>query len=770
MRQMICMKVYSRILLSVALLVSSFPIYAQLSALEIFPVEAHPREIGDRIVYKFLKTPHTRFGNPRAEKAPNYITYPDACTWLGALRYAKAVNNEQMTERLVKRFEPLFSTEKHLLPRMTHVDYNVVGAVPLEIYLQGKGGQKYYDLGMKYADTQWELPANANSEQKAYAEKGYSWQTRIWIDDMFMITTIQTQAYRATGDPKYLDRTAKEMVMYLGKIQRPNGLFYHAPEAPFFWARGNGWMAAGMAGLLSVLPESHEDYPVIMKAYRKMMKTLKDYQGKEGLWHQLIDEEKAWNETSGTAMFTYAMIVGIKNGWLNAEEYAPVARKGWLGLVSYINKDDEVENVCEGTNIKNDKNHYMNRKRITGDLHAHAPLLWCATELVSMTKKAEARPRRGTSQGDLSARLDYEQGSVLSELAVPLAKTVMARYPDYRTAYWKDYTYVQGYMFEAMDRLGQLTGDDKYIQYIKMYMDHFVDGEGNYKGGALTNLDNFMTGSAFCTLYKRTGDERYKKAALQILESVADYPQTDGQFWHGNKAPNMWIDGVFMMQMFLIRCAQYVGEPDYCLDIACRNVLAAARHLQRPDGLLLHAWTTQPEKVNWADKRTGLSPEVWSEGMGWYALVLPELLAVLPRSHAHYNDVLNVYYKMVKGLKNMQDEDTGGWFMVVDKGNHPLNFIDPSGTAMFVYSIQHGVDLGLLEAKEYASVARQGYHCLHSFIQVNHRGLLDVIGACDGVTVKKDFLSYVTVPKILNAKEAVAGILWAAVIMEKNDL
>lgn len=767
MRRMIGMKVYSRILLSVAFLASSFPIYAQLSALEVFPVEAHPREIGDRIVYKFLKTPHTRFGNPRAEKAPNYITYPDACTWLGALRYAKAVGNEQMTDRLVKRFEPLFSTEKHLLPRMTHVDYNVVGAVPLEIYLQGKGGQKYYDLGMKYADTQWEVPADANPEQKAYAEKGYSWQTRIWIDDMFMITTIQTQAYRATGDPKYLDRTAKEMVMYLGKIQRPNGLFYHAPEAPFFWARGNGWMAAGMAGLLSVLPENHKDYPVIMKAYRKMMKTLKDYQGKEGLWHQLIDEEEAWNETSGTAMFTYAMIVGIKNGWLNAEEYAPVARKGWLGLVSYINKDDEVENVCEGTNIKNDKNHYMNRKRITGDLHAHAPLLWCATELVSMARKAEGRLRRGTSQGDMSARLNYKPGSILSELAVPLAETVMARYPDFRTAYWKDYTYVQGYMFEAMDRLGQLTGNDKYTQYIKMYMDYFVDEEGNYQGGALTNLDNFMTGSAFCTLYKRTGNERYKKAALQILEAVADYPQTDGQFWHGNKSPNMWVDGVFMMQMFLIRCAQYVGEADYCLDIACRNVLAAARHLQRSNGLLLHAWTTQSEKVKWADKRTGLSPEVWSEGMGWYALVVPELLAVLPEEHAHYDEVLSVYRRMIKGLKQTQDVNTGGWFMVVDKKENPLNFIDPSGTAMFVYSIQRGIDLGLLDSKEYAPVAKRGYQCLFSFVRVNDRGLLDVIGACDGVTVKPDFYTYVTLDKVLNAKEAVAGILWAAVVMEK---
>ena len=69
--------------------------------------------------------------------------------------------------------------------------------------------------------------------------------------------------------------------------------------------------------------------------------------------------------------------------WLDKKTYAPAATKGWLALVSYINDEDEVTNVCEGTNIKNDKNHYMNRKQITGDLHAHAPLLWCATELLT---------------------------------------------------------------------------------------------------------------------------------------------------------------------------------------------------------------------------------------------------------------------------------------------------------------------------------------------------------------------------------------------------
>lgn len=358
------------------------PLQAQEYNLTKFPKGSTPLEVGNRIANKFIVTPHTRFGNPRAEKAPNYITYPDACAWLGALWFGKVTKNEPLLDKLKDRFEPLFSTEQKMLPRMNHVDHNVVGAVPLEIYIQKKGDQRYYDLGMRYADTQWEVPADATPEQKAYADKGYSWQTRIWIDDMFMITTIQSQAYRAAGDRKYIDRAAREMAMYLKEIQRPNGLFYHSPEAPFFWARGNGWMAAGMAQLLSILPKDNPDRTTIMEAYKKMMDTLRQNQDPDGMWHQLIDEPASYKETSGTAMFTYAMIVGVKHGWLNKKEYGAAARKGWLALVTYINEDDEVTNVCEGTNIKNDKNHYMNRKQITGDLHAHAPLLWCAVALL----------------------------------------------------------------------------------------------------------------------------------------------------------------------------------------------------------------------------------------------------------------------------------------------------------------------------------------------------------------------------------------------------
>lgn len=383
-----------------------------------------------------------------------------------------------------------------------------------------------------------------------------------------------------------------------------------------------------------------------------------------------------------------------------------------------------------------------------------------------VTEETTTRYRRTTSQGVPEARLEYIPGSAPDLYSLAIARSVMARYPDYRKAYWKDYTYVQGYMFEAMDRLGQLTNDNQYVTYI----DHFIDKEGNYAGDGLTNLDNFMTGSAFCTLYKRTNDERYKKAALQILAAVDSYPSSDGQFWHGNKKPNMWVDGVFMMQMFLIRCGQYVGEADYCYDVACRNILSAANHLQLENGLLLHAWTTEPKEAVWADKKTGLSSEVWSEGMGWYTLVVPELLAVLPKTHKDYNAIVKIYTNMAKGIKNFQDKQTGGWFFIVDKPTNPLNFIDASGTAMFLYSIQRGINLGLLKEKEYAPVAQKGYEALKPFLVVNNQGLVDLVGACDGVTIKRDFLEYVSVNKILNAKEAVAGALWAAVIMEEASL
>ena len=163
------------------------------------------------------------------------------------------------------------------------------------------------------------------------------------------------------------------MVSYLDKLQQKNGLFYHAPDVPFYWGRGDGWIAAGMAELLRSLPADNPDRPRILMGYRKMMAALLKYQGKDGMWRQLIDHPEAWPESSSSAMFSFAMITGVKNGWLDAAKYGPAARKAWIAVVGYVDQNNDVTQVCEGTNKKNDLEYYLERKRRTGDDHGQAP-------------------------------------------------------------------------------------------------------------------------------------------------------------------------------------------------------------------------------------------------------------------------------------------------------------------------------------------------------------------------------------------------------------
>jgi unsaturated rhamnogalacturonyl hydrolase len=364
-------------------LLSGFPFigFSQSAELKKWPKGASPEEIGTKVAARFIATPHTNFNKPTP---PRVITYAESCAWYGALKFAKASANNNLKNELIKRFEPMFAQEAGMIPPVTNVDYAVFGSVPLQLFIQ-TGDKKYKKMGQAIADKQWAVPdsgVKVSLAQLAAFKSGYTWHTRMWIDDMFMITALQAQVYRATKDEKYINRAAKEMVLYLDSLQKPNGLFYHAPDVPFFWGRGNGWMAAGMAEMLISLPANNPDRPRIMKGYQTMMSSLLAYQAPSGMWRQLINEATSWEESSSTGMFAYAMVVGVKKGWLNKEKYAPAARKAWLGLVSYLNENADVKDVCEGTNKKNDKQYYLDRKRVVGDLHGQAPILWTAAALI----------------------------------------------------------------------------------------------------------------------------------------------------------------------------------------------------------------------------------------------------------------------------------------------------------------------------------------------------------------------------------------------------
>ncbi len=348
--------------------------------LSAWPADRTPREIGRRVAERFLATPYGGFNR---ESPPTSIPYPEVCTWYGALTFARLAGDTLLQSKLVARFEPLMNEKNNLIPLPDHVDNTVFAAVPLELAIQ-TGEQRYLQIGVAMADSQWGPPFGPNvaSDSREYLKQGYTWQTRMWIDDMYMITAAQVQAYRATGNRMYIDRAAREMAMYLDSIQKPNGLFHHAPDVPFFWGRGNGWMAAGMSELLRSLPADNPHRERILQGYRRMMASLLKYQNENGMWRQIIDHPESWEESSCTGMFTFAMITGVKNGWIDAKQYAPAARKGWLGLITHIDAHADIHDVCEGTAKKNDLQYYLERKKNIGDLHGQAPILWCASALL----------------------------------------------------------------------------------------------------------------------------------------------------------------------------------------------------------------------------------------------------------------------------------------------------------------------------------------------------------------------------------------------------
>ena len=366
-----------------------------------WPANADPRTISHRVTQQFLSTAEDDYhpagyalSDGKVQNGYGWrqcIFYAVVSLWVNALECAHLSGDADLERTLTARFEPYYGAKSDHLPKFKHVDHTIVGALPLEIAIL-TGDKRAGALGLKYADMQWEQPKPDDppppmnktpfDERLKLWQDGYSDQTRLWIDDAYMMTVLQSQAYRLTGDVRYIERAAKEMVLYLDKLQLSDGLFNHSPDAPFKWGRGNGWMAAGMPMVLKFLPKESPYWSRILAGYRQMMVALLAAQGEDGMWNQLVGDKESWKETSATAMFTYAFAMGARHGWLDATKYGPAARKGYLALVRRLDRFANLPDVCAGTCTMNDRNHYLNRPRINGDPHAQAPLLWICTVLL----------------------------------------------------------------------------------------------------------------------------------------------------------------------------------------------------------------------------------------------------------------------------------------------------------------------------------------------------------------------------------------------------
>lgn len=353
------------------------------------------------------------------------------------------------------------------------------------------------------------------------------------------------------------------------------------------------------------------------------------------------------------------------------------------------------------------------------------------------------------------------------KLSLQLADTIMARYPHPDNFPFNSWTYSQGFMLMGFIRLYEDTKETKYRDYALKYADFHVAPDGSMYRFKGDSMDSMMSGAVITWAYHETGEERYRKVSDLILSKFADYPRNShGGFWHSKwGAGEMWVDGTFMGGMFLTHYATYVGKTEECFAEVTKQLDTLFELCHKQGGLLYHAWSER-KGTPWANRITGKSTDVWSEGLGWYAMILAETVRLMPDSYdakAHLTDRL---IQLLDTLSTVQNKDTGLFYQVVDKIENEDNWTDTSGSAMFLYTFTQAVRMGIGDVDTYKQVIEKGYEGIRSKARLNAEGLIDVYDACDGLGVQNNYDAYITFPKAISAKEAVGAVLWASETIE----
>jgi unsaturated rhamnogalacturonyl hydrolase len=216
----------------------------------------------------------------------------------------------------------------------------------------------------------------------------------LWLDDMFM--GVPTMAYlgKTTGERKHYDDAVNQVLQFSKRMFNPQlGIYMHGyvegmrdhPE--FHWARANGWAVIAMVEVLEVLPKEHRGYKPVLEQLRAHVKGLAAYQTKEGFWHQLIDRDDTYQETSATAIYTYAIARAVNRGYVDAQMYGPMANLAWNAVASKVTNAGQIEGICVGTGMAFDPAFYAFRPTSVKAAHGYGPALLAGAEIIEMNKK-----------------------------------------------------------------------------------------------------------------------------------------------------------------------------------------------------------------------------------------------------------------------------------------------------------------------------------------------------------------------------------------------
>jgi len=213
----------------------------------------------------------------------------------------------------------------------------------------------------------------------------------LWLDDLYMYIPAVAQMGKLTGDKKYFDDAVKQVLNYSKRMfNREKGLYMHGwvesmeVHPQFHWGRANGWALLAMSELLDVLPETHAGRKAVLQQFKDLVKGLATYQSGSGFWHQLLDRNDSYLETSATAIYAYCIAHACNKGWLDPMIYGPMSILAWNAVSTKVNDKGQVEGTCVGTGMAFDPAFYYYRPVNVFAAHGYGPVLLAGAEIIQL--------------------------------------------------------------------------------------------------------------------------------------------------------------------------------------------------------------------------------------------------------------------------------------------------------------------------------------------------------------------------------------------------
>ncbi len=348
--------------------------------------------------------------------------------------------------------------------------------------------------------------------------------------------------------------------------------------------------------------------------------------------------------------------------------------------------------------------------------------------------------------------------------------------------------YHQGVFLSGMERLYFLTGDKKYFNYIKEYVDSAIGENGEVFGidyeatkwgdydewkdkiklKSLTLLDCKQPVILFYNLFAETQDKKYERAIKTISESMYYWPVNRfGGYWHMmDQHDQMWLDGAYMAGVLSVMYSAKSGD-NRLREKAIHQVFIMYEHMRdEKTGLLYHGWDPS-KQMKWADPETGLSSQFWGRALGWYLVAILDMLDFIPEGHEKVEGLKAIVRQILEALAAFQDKDSGLWFEVLDKPERADNWTESSCSCLFAYSYAKAMRLGIID-KNYEKTLKKAYSGVKTCLSYDDEGYLVLDKICAGTCIEEGtYEFYITRKRISNDLHGVGAFVLMCAEIEK---